>query len=148
MTSVDFISPKHSPFVTISNASVDLDIKGFEAEVTGADVALTVTGAAYSIGKLTTLTLHPLVGFMGTKSVLSFNISGTDIPLPSTTHYTVALNNSYDPGEQSYTDTTGYVLIDQTGTVTIGRANLEDGYKFPDSYTATSYATTIKYTSA
>ena len=137
-TEVDFIVPKYSPFVTITDAYPIPATTALSIEVTGASVAVTLTGTAYAFGNLTVMQLHAL-SFTGAASHLTASIATSGLSLPAATirHPCINLLNA--------TTETGYLSIDSAGAVTI-YATAAGGVFSANA--ATLYAQTVTYASS
>jgi hypothetical protein len=87
----DFITPKHSPFVTIAPTVITptmttFSVAGTIGTVTG---ATTVTGSAYTMGNLTTVIINTVPSSVGTNAAASvtFSLAGLGLPAPVQTTY-------------------------------------------------------------
>lgn len=140
-TEVDFIGPKHSAFVCISEVTSIPQVTSLGVEVTGAAATQTLTGSAYSFGKINVIQFHSLSSFTGAgNAVLTFSIAGLGIPLPAEAVYYPCINT------MDGTTEVGYITIGTNGSATI--AAVPAGTGFTTDKVSTVYSVVVHYASS
>lgn len=82
VTNTDFISPKNSERVTLINTYIVPNVTDFSVQVQGCAAVVTLTGSAYTIGKLVTIRYNPF-NFIGDDNIPQFSIRNLGIPPPT-----------------------------------------------------------------
>ena len=139
-TDVDFIGPKNAAFVTISGATCIPQVSSLSVVVSGGAAALTLTGTAYSFGKINVIQLHSMSAFTGNAgATLTFSIAGAGVPLPAQPVYYPSINTLDGVTE------VGYITIAANGDSIIAAVPAGTGFTTKE---ATVYSMVVHYASA